>query len=54
MPQAEYEVWMPLSKTTISRCGSSLRTKEAQLIPAASPPMITSRDISALLVVLDL
>lgn len=45
MPQAEYEVKWPRSNTTISRSSGPfiLRACDAADIPAASPPMTTSR-----------
>jgi hypothetical protein len=42
MPQAEYEVWRPRSKTVMSVSGCSLRTCDAALMPAASPPITMS------------
>jgi hypothetical protein len=42
MPQAEYEVWGPRSKTTMSNSGRRRFACEAALIPAASPPMTTN------------
>lgn len=49
MPQAEYEVCGPFSKTTISRCASSRLATDAALMPAASPPTTTMRLLCAIL-----
>jgi hypothetical protein len=42
MPHAENDVWGPRSKTVMSVSGCSLRTSDAALIPAASPPITMS------------
>jgi hypothetical protein len=42
MPQAENDVWGPRSKTVMSVSGCSLRTSDAALMPAASPPITMS------------
>src|SRR3954453_9439081 len=43
MPQAEYDVYGPRSKATISSPSSRRRALVAALIPAASPPTMASR-----------
>src|SRR5262245_53399000 len=48
MPHAEYEVYGPRSKATISRSSGArrLRARDAAVMPAASPPMTTSRSVT--------
>src|SRR5215207_1934578 len=48
MPHAEYEVYGPRSKATISRSSGSRRrrARDAAVMPAASPPMTTSRSVT--------
>src|SRR5947199_44040 len=48
MPHAEYDVYGPRSKATISRSSGSRRrrARAAAVIPAASPPMTTSRSVT--------
>src|SRR5215471_15377055 len=48
MPHAEYEVYGPRSKATISRSSGCRRrrARDAAVMPAASPPMTTSRSVT--------
>jgi hypothetical protein len=49
MPQAEYEVWGLRSKATMSNSDRRRRACDAALMPAASPPMTTSRSFAMIL-----
>src|SRR5262249_18128116 len=48
IPHAEYDVYGPRSKATISSSSGSRRrrAREAAVMPAASPPMTTSRSVT--------